>query len=68
MSNQSDIISLSQKKNKTKQSDDIINNEEVSITHLEKTLHEWSIPSIPTKQIYKQPTFQNVHLYLIKYY
>jgi hypothetical protein len=40
--------------------DNVINNEEICIIDQELNLQEWKLPSVPTKNIYKQSTFSNL--------
>jgi hypothetical protein len=40
--------------------ENVINNEEICIMDQEINLQEWKLPSVPTKNIYKQSTFSNL--------
>ena len=37
-----------------------MNNEEINMMNIERNLQEWNIPSIPTKNIWKQSTFSSL--------
>jgi len=42
-------------------SDNVINNEEISIMNQELNLQEWNLHLVPTRNIYKQSTFSNLY-------